>query len=290
MSNTPVREFPDKTWFEEGPTRGLETVLEAGEVLRFPYLPFTLLESELKFRDPRWASGKLKNISLHWPDGTFRGVTSSTDLAGLRTVMTRYANQSEVLLNRLFPHYRGHLQRVHTALLPDNVVGHEIPWRQDDTRLHVDASRFNPTHGARLLRVFCNINPFGQARKWRLGESFETYAQRYLPRIRRPVPGLFELMHKLRITTSCRTEYDHVMLRLNHLAKADTEFQRSSPQSTVSFAPGTTWVVFSDQVPHAVTSGQHLIEQTFWLAPLHQVQPRSSPLRVLERMLGRPLC
>ena len=68
-SITEVRDFPDRSWADDGPTRGVEAVVEAGEVLRFPYLPFALLETELRFRDARWADGKAKNISLRWPAG-----------------------------------------------------------------------------------------------------------------------------------------------------------------------------------------------------------------------------
>ena len=290
MSVTPVREFPDKSWADDGPTRGVEAVVEAGEVLRFPYLPFELLESELKFRDPRWADGRAKNISLRWPGGEMRGALgSAAELAALGSMIKRYADQSEAFALRLFPHYRGHLTRGNTSFRPVNVAGRETSWRQDDTRLHIDAFPSNPMHGTRLLRVFCNVNPNGEARKWRVGEAFEDHARRYLPKITRPLPGSAWLMQATGITKRRRTEYDHVMLQLHDRAKADADFQRNSPQAHVSFAPGTTWVVYSDQVLHAAMGGQHMMEQTFYLDPAQLQQPASSPLHTLERLLGRSL-
>ena len=290
MSVTPVREFADKSWADDGPTRGVEAVVEAGEVLRFPYLPFELLESELKFRDPRWADGRAKNISLRWPGGEMRGALgSAAELAALGSMIKRYADQSEAFALRLFPHYRGHLTRGNTSFRPVNVAGRETSWRQDDTRLHIDAFPSNPMHGTRLLRVFCNVNPNGEARKWRVGEAFEDHARRYLPKITRPLPGSAWLMQATGITKRRRTEYDHVMLQLHDRAKADADFQRNSPQAHVSFAPGTTWVVYSDQVLHAAMGGQHMMEQTFYLDPAQLQQPASSPLHTLERLLGRSL-
>ena len=290
MSVTPVREFADKSWADDGPTRGVEAVVEAGEVLRFPYLPFELLESELKFRDPRWADGRAKNISLRWPGGEMRGALgSAAELAALGSMIKRYADQSEAFALRLFPHYRGHLTRGNTSFRPVNVAGRETSWRQDDTRLHIDAFPSNPMHGTRLLRVFCNVNPNGEARKWRVGEAFEDHARRYLPKITRPPPGAAWLMEATGITKRRRTEYDHVMLQLHDRAKADADFQRNSPQAHVSFAPGTTWVVYSDQVLHAAMGGQHMMEQTFYLDPAQLQQPASSPLHTLERLLGRSL-
>lgn len=285
-----VREFPDRSWAEDGPTRGVEAVVEAGRVLRFPYLPFALLESELKFRDPRWADGKAKNISLRWPGGEMRGAAgTAAELAALKAMIVRYADQSEAFALRLFPHYRGHLVRGNTSFRPVNVAGRETSWRKDDTRLHVDAFPSNPMHGTRLLRVFCNVNPNGEARRWRVGEAFEDHARRYLPTLSTPLPGSAWLLEKTGITKRRRTEYDHLMLQLHDRAKADAEFQRNSPQADLSFAPGTTWVVYSDQVLHAAMGGQHMMEQTFHLDTARLQQPDTSPLHTLERQLGRSL-
>jgi len=79
------------------------------------------------------------------------------------------------------------------------------------------------------------------------------------------------------------------MLQLHDRAKADAEFQRSSPQLAVEFAPGTTWVCFSDQVLHAAMGGQHMMEQTFYLDAGDLAHPASAPLAILERLTGRRL-
>ena len=290
MTTTVVREFPDTTWSDDGPTRGVEVAAERGEVLRFPYLPFALHESELRFRDPRWADGKAKNISARWPAGDMRGAAGTpAELAALRAMIVRYAEQSEALALRLFPHYRGHLKRGNTSFRPVDVAGRATSWRKDDTRLHVDAFPSNPMQGTRLLRVFCNINPNGRPREWRVGEPFEAHAKRYLPAISRPLPGSAWLLAKTGITKCRRTEYDHVMLQLHDRAKADAGFQKDSPQAKVSFAPGTTWVVYSDQVLHAAMGGQHMLEQTFYLDAMHQQRPETSPRGTLERLMGREL-
>jgi hypothetical protein len=289
-----VREFPDTSWADDGPTRGVEAVIENGAVLSFPHLPFVLGEAERRFLDPRWADGKAKNISLRWPPNSsgpeMRGaVGEANELAELKAMITRYAEQSEALALRLFPHYRGHLKRGNTSFRPIDVAGRETSWRKDDTRLHIDAFPSNPMHGTRLLRVFCNVNPNGRPREWRVGEPFEAHAKRYLPSIRRPLPGSAWLLERTGITKRRRTEYDHVMLQLHDRAKADAAFQTGSPQARVDFAPGTSWVVFSDQVLHAAMGGQHMMEQTFYLDVAHQQRPEASPRGTLERLLGREL-
>jgi len=285
-----VREYPDDRWSDDGPTRGVEDVVESGHVLAFPHLPFVLEEAERRFLDPRWADPKAKNVSVRWPGGELRGaVGAPDDLFALRRMVVRYAEQSEAFALRLFPHYRGRLRRGNTSLRPTDVTGPPRSWRQDDTRLHVDAFPSNPMQGTRLLRVFCNVNPQGVPRRWRVGEPFEAHARRYLDTIGKPLPGSAWLLATLGITKRRRTEYDHVMLRLHDRAKADLDFQRNAPQVRVDFAPGTTWVVYSDQVLHAAMGGQHMMEQTFLLDAESLRHPESSPLRTLERLLDRPL-
>jgi hypothetical protein len=260
-----LREYADAGW-SDGPTRGVEDVVESGKVLVFPHLAFALAEEERRFLDPRWADGKAKNVSLRWPAGELRGATGD-----------------------LFPHYLGRLRRGSTSFRPIDVAGRAQSWRHDDTRLHVDAFPSNPMQGTRLLRVFCNVNPHGQPRRWRVGEPFEAHARRYLGSIGKPWPGSAWLLHALGLTKARRTGYDHFMLQLHDRAKADLEFQRASPQQQVDFAPGTTWVCFSDQVLHAAMGGQHMLEQTFYLDARDLANPASAPLAVLERLAGEPL-
>ena len=73
------------------------------------------------------------------------------------------------------------------------------------------------------------------------------------------------MLRALRVTKTRRSAYDHLMLHLHDAAKADLAYQRACPQREVRFAPGTTWVCFSDQVMHAAMGGQFMLEQTIHL-------------------------
>jgi 3-deoxy-D-manno-oct-2-ulosonic acid (Kdo) hydroxylase len=283
-------EMPDTQWLADGPTHDVEAFIEDGKVLSFSQLPFVLTEQEQQFLHARWADVEAKNISVRWPSGQLRGaVGNDAEKVALHAMITRYADQAEAFALRLFPHYKGKLKRGNSSFRPVQIAGRATSWRQDDSRLHVDAFPSNPTQGTRLLRVFSNLNPAGEPRKWRVGEPFEAHAQRYLPKLNRPLPGSAWLQHKLHITKKRRTEYDHLMLQLHDRAKSDAQFQLTSPQLRVDFAPGTTWVVYSDQVLHAVLSGQHMMEQTFYVNVEDLKFPEKSPLRTLERLTGRAL-
>jgi hypothetical protein len=80
-----------------------------------------------------------------------------------------------------------------------------------------------------------------------------------------------------------------MMLGLHDCAKADVDYQQQCAQQVVRFAPGTTWICFSDQVMHAAVSGQFMLEQTIHLPVSALYHRESSPLAILERLCGRTL-
>jgi hypothetical protein len=143
--------------------------------------------------------------------------------------------------------------------------------------------------GARILRVFTNVNPSGKPRVWHLGEPFEAFASRFLPKVPRPIPGRAWIEATLGITKGQRALYDHIMLHLHDQGKYDAEYQREAPRQEIAFASGSTWAAFTDQVLHAATGGQFALEQTFELPVAALLKPDLAPLRVLERLTGRTL-
>jgi hypothetical protein len=261
--------------------------LEGGGVLVLPRLPFALLDDERRFLDIGWSDGKAKNVSLEGAE--IKGAQGGAgDLAALGAMVARFAAQASGLVAALFPRYAPHLKRARTSYRPHPAAGRDVSWRKDDARLHVDAFPSRPNHGERILRVFANVNP-REPRVWRVGEGFEAMARRLLPRVRHLLPGEAAVLRALHVTKSARTEYDHLMLGLHDAAKADAEYQAHSAQQEVRFAPGTTWICYSDQVMHAAASGQFMLEQTIHLPLAAMYVPERSPLAVLERLVGRPL-
>ena len=261
--------------------------LESGAVLVLPRLAFALTDGERRFLDVRWSDGHAKNISLEG-DAIKGARGEANELGALASMVIRFASQASTLIASLFPRYAPHLKRARTSYRPHPASGRNVSWRKDDARLHVDAFPSRPNHGERILRVFTNVNP-GEPRVWRVGEGFEAMAQRLLPRVRRMLPGERDVLHALRVTKSPRSEYDHLMLGLHDAAKADLGYQAHSPQKEVRFAPGTTWICYSDQVMHAASSGQFMFEQTIHLPIEALYMPDLSPLAVLERLTGRRL-
>ena len=261
--------------------------IEDGGVLVLPQVVFDLSERERRFLSPEWSDGRAKNISL---EGTkLKGARGGAeDLAELTAMVARFAQNAADLVVTLFPRYAPFVQRARTSFRPQPAVGRRVSWRKDDSRLHVDAFPSRPNHGERILRVFSNINPDAD-RVWRVGEPFETVARKFLPRIADPLPGSAAVLAALRVTKRRRSAYDHLMLNLHDRAKEDRAYQRDCAQQVVHFAPGTTWMCFSDQVMHAAVSGQYMLEQTIHLPLAALYDSARAPLAILERMTGRTL-
>ena len=263
--------------------------LEAGNVLLIPDLHFPLQDGENRFLSPEVA-GKTKNVSFDPVSGTLGGTgVDEPDREALRGMVARFAASSGALVRNLLPRYAAHLQQGRTSYRPAEIAGRRTSWRKDDTRLHVDSFPSSPTQGRRILRVFSNVDPQGHTRTWRLGEPFEDVARRFVPSFPGPLPGGSVALHLLGVTKSRRSAYDHYMLRLHDRMKADLGYQSEAPQRRYEFSTGSTWIVFTDQVSHAAMSGQYALEQTFHLPVDVMQDPSRSPLRILERLLDRPL-
>ena len=276
-------------WSAAVPNDAWIAALEAGKVLYFPRLAFELLDGEDALLTPALLSPDVRNISLD-ANGQIKGVVGDADVQRAAAAMVgRFRAQAQQLVHGLLPQYTAALRYAPTSYRPAQVESRVQSWRADDRRMHVDSFPSRPNYGERILRVFTNANPHGKPRVWRVGEPFEDVARRFLPRAKPYSRWQAKVLHKLRVTKSLRSEYDHLMLQLHDGMKSDLDYQKNAPQQTMPFPPGSVWVCFSDQTSHAVESGQYMLEQTLHLPASRQYNPDASPLAILRRLTGRPL-
>ena len=283
--------IPVKCWdtsFTADIRRMAHRALECGQVLYFPNLAFQLADDETRFLTPDILA-RSKNVSYNAATTDLRGADcSGTDADDLQALMHRYAVAAFGMLRRLL-FYGAALMRGRTSLRPAEVEGRVTSWRRDDRLLNVDAFPSMPLQGRRVLRLFCNVNPHGRPRTWRIGEPFPWVAKYFWPRLASPSRLKQRLLSRFHITKGVRSEYDHYMLQLHDAMKADAEYQRSAPQETIDFPAGSAWACFTDQVSHAAVAGQFQFEQTFTVPVEAMQSPNMAPLRVLEKLAGRPL-
>ena len=264
--------------------------LEHGGILFLPNLGFDFAPSETRFLSPDWSDGKSKNIYLRGNERVIKGAKGNAEeLAAMSALIERYSQSATALISHLLPSYMPHAKPANTSLRCVEAAGRNTSWRKDDRRLHADAFPSKPTHGERILRVFTNVNPYNKPRVWNVGEPFADMATKFLPKVPAYNPLQAKLINALGITKSLRGEYDHIMLHLHDLAKADANYQANAPQMRVEFPANSTWVVYSDLVLHAVLSGQHMMEQTFHLLQENLTFSAASPKNIIERLAKRSI-
>lgn len=278
--------------FSEHDKQGATLALESGKVL---YLPGHVCSLSSDDQDALWSpkllDGKHKNVSFSYETKRLGGISKELShplTAQLQIIMEHFANFAKQSVVEILPWYETALQWGRTSYRPAEIEGRVYSKRKDDTRLHVDSFPATPVHGRRILRVFCNINPQGAPRVWRLGEPFPKVLDRFANRI--PVYNSLKakLLHLVHVTKTQRSAYDHYQLNLHDAMKLDDDYQVEVRRQQIDFAAQSTWVVFTDQVSHAALKGQFLLEQTFYLPVEAMLDPQLSPLKHWEKM--RPNC
>jgi len=263
--------------------------LETEGLVLLPGQPFALGREEVDLVSPRWSDGRAKNISLSVHSDVRGAAGEAAAERRLASLMARYRDWAESVILEKAPRYGSSLERGRTSLRTRDVAEGAESKRKDDRRLHVDAFASQPTGGRRILRVFTNVNPLGEARLWRVGEGFEAHARRWAHSLRRPWPGEAWLLARLGITRATRTPYDALMLGLHDAAKLDDAYQREAPSRDVILPAGASWIAYTDSVVHAAMRGRFMLEQTFYLPLDAMAAPETSPARILERILGQRL-
>ena len=259
--------------------------LESGRVVYCPELAFALTPEEEPLLSDSILDPKHKNIGYHYQTqrlGLMSRTASPAMISSMQAMMHRYAEFAKHVIDSALPTYSEALLWGRTSYRPAEIKNRPTSKRKDDTRVHVDAFSASPVNGLRILRVFCNVNPFGQPRVWHLGEPFPAVLKTFAPRIPNYNRLQAKLLKLIKTTKTLRSPYDHYMLYLHDSMKRDNNYQQKAPKERIDFPPESTWLVFTDHVSHAALSGQFLLEQTFYLPVSAMKNPDESPLKQWE--------
>ena len=274
--------------------------LEAGGILYFPETPVPIPEADLAFLlgQQQTSSSLHKNIAYKPDRDKLSGVdekqTKPGEFERMHEVMRRYSASVESFLSEFLAPYQRRWRLDYASFRPLEEKGRDLPVRRRNDLLHTDAFPTRPTRGWRILRFFHNIHPT-RTRDWVVGEPFGsvvgafTPAKLAVPHADGPVvragkqiaqaTGLAALIPQWK-----RGPYDEFMMRLHNTMKEDAEFQRTCHREAIQFAPGSSWMVYTETVPHAVLAGQYALEQTFLVDAAAMVTPDSAPIAVLQKM------
>lgn len=283
--------------------------LEAGEILYFPKSPIVIRQSDLEFLlgQQQTDSSLHKNIAYK-PNpekkhgDKLTGVDTKTAnpaaVARLQAIMRSYSQSVVQFLTGFLSPYHANWRLDYASFRPQEEQGRDLPLRRRNDLLHTDAFPTRPTHGARILRFFNNIHP-ARTRDWVVGDPFAQIVPQFIPAQIAPRPdtaasriakslgravGLGAAIPSLK-----RSPYDDFMMRFHNFLKENARFQSDCAKHPWQFPAGSSWMVYTDTVPHAVLAGQYALEQTFLVSPDALVAPEHSPLKVLERIAGTAL-
>jgi len=273
--------------------------LEAGAILYFSAPPFKLPESDVEFLLAlKPADSRLhKNISYRPESDVLRGLSDDGNKARVHEIMRNYAAEVRAFVEAFLAPYAGRLQMDYASYRPLEEEGRDLSLHKRNDLLHVDAFPSRPTRGARILRVFTNVNP-AKDRVWVVAQRFPELAARFADAagLRKysgattAWSGVRRGLSRLGLPVRDRAAYDEFMLHFHDWLKENSDFQHAKEgKEQVTFPPLATWLVYTDGVPHAALSGQFAMEQTFIVPVEALVAPEVAPIRVLERMAGRAM-
>jgi hypothetical protein len=278
--------------------------MEAGSILFFPQTPVQLSVGDLQFLlgQQQTDSSLHKNIAYKPAADVLTGLDAksgdSAAAARLRGVMRGYSEAVASFLEGFLEPYAGKMRRDYASFRPQEEQNRDLPLRRRNDLMHTDAFPTRPTRGARILRFFNNIHP-ERTREWVVSDAFRELAPRFAPAAIAPRPDtaagrVFKsLAGSLGLGSAFpglkRTPYDDFMMRFHNFLKENTEWQRDAAKYPFAFPAGSSWMVFTDTVPHAVMAGQYALEQTFLVERGAEVAPKHAPLTVLEQIAGQPL-
>src|SRR5581483_2699549 len=116
--------------------------------------------------------------------------------------------------------------------------------------------------------------------------GLETYARQARSGWSKAMRRFASALERLGLPIRDRTPYDAFMLHLHDYLKRRDDYQASCPKYDFRFPPGSSWMVFTDIVPHAVMAGQYALEQTIIVRRADLAKPEAAPAAILERLAG----
>jgi hypothetical protein len=266
--------------------------LERGEVLFYDKSPFPIpAGDDLTFLLEQRLSGLgHKNISYDPTTGKLNGAVrrSPEQRERMQRLFASFSRDVTEWLARALPAYCHSWQLDRVSYRPLEEATRKLRQTARNDLLHVDAFPNRPTQGARILRVFANINPT-EPRVWVTSDPFARLLERYGAAAGLPTAHgqgwlrhLGQGMRRLfRPRQAHRSAYDAFMLRFHDYLKGNEGFQERGPKRLWTFPPGSAWVAMTDTCSHAVLRGRFALEHSYFIPPAALVLPDESPSALL---------
>ena len=279
----------------------ISDALERGAIVHFPESPLALPdETDLAYlREHLPRQLHVKNVSYHPESDRLHGVR---DDAVLRErayrVLKLHSGNVEAFLHAVIPALTRGWTVGTSSFRPIQEQGRNLSAHASNELVHVDAGAYGATNGDHILRFFVNVNPH-EDRVWATKGAFPYLYERYgrdagiagahdlergvLDEVR---TGLLRGLVKLGVGEALVVDsspYDRLMRRFHNYMKDTPQFQAGRDDyEELRFAPGSAWMVFTDNVSHASISGQHALVNTFIVRLEACRLPQLAPINILR--------
>ncbi len=209
--------------------------------------------------------------------------------------MRLYSERALGFLWKLLPRYMERARIDFASFRPQEEEGRDLPTKKRNDLLHVDAFPTRPTRGDMILRFFTNIHQT-KPRVWMTSDPMGALAPRYAAdaglgeAAKQPRgPMKSRILGAFGGVEAKRSAYDRFMLGFHDYLKFNAEYQTSSTKYRFEFPPDSSWMVFTDVVPHAVLSGRYALEQTLIVSRESLAARENAPIEILQALCGKPL-
>ncbi len=242
-----------------------------------------------------------KNIAYKTNLDRVSGLKDRVESERVRPAMRDYSRRALQFMSGILPDYARSWKVDYASFRSIEERGRELPVNKRNDLLHVDAFPTRPVFGDLVLRCFTNVSP-AQVREWLTSDPFSLLAEREavnagLERYAASAGSLLSgarraairALHGAGIPVTDRSPYDAFMLHFHDWLKNNRAYQDGCRKYRFDLPPGSTWLVFTDVVPHAVLGGRLALEQTVIVSRKSLQNPALAPSSILEKMAGKAL-
>jgi len=277
--------------------------LERGDILFFPGGGFEIPQDirTALMGAAQDARSFHKNIAYKPHADRVSGLQDKQESERVRPAMRDYSRRALQFMSGILPEYARSWKVDYASFRSIEERGRELPVNKRNDLLHVDAFPTRPVFGNLILRCFTNVSP-AQPREWLTSDPFSILAEReasnaglsrYAASAGSALSGArraaIRTLHGLGLPLTDRSPYDAFMLHFHDWLKNNRAYQETCRKYRFDLPPGSTWLVFTDMVPHAVLGGRLALEQTAIISRESLQNPALAPSSILEKMAGKPL-
>ena len=277
--------------------------LERGDILFFPGGGFEIPQEIRTALMGAAQDGRSfhKNIAYKTNVDRVSGLKDMQESERVRPAMRDYSRRALQFVAGILPEYARSWKVDYASFRSIEERGRELPVNKRNDLLHVDAFPTRPVFGNLILRCFTNVSP-AQPREWLTSDPFSILAEREAPKaglahfaasagslLTGARRAAIRALHALGLPVTDRSPYDAFMLHFHDWLKSNRAYQENCRKYRFDLPPGSTWLVFTDMVPHAVLGGRLALEQTVIVSRESLQNPALAPSSILEKMAGKEL-